>query len=37
MSRVLITGSADGLGRAAAQALLDDGQEVVCTLAPTTG
>lgn len=29
MSRVLITGSADGLGRAAAQALLDDGQEVV--------
>ena len=29
MPRVLVTGSADGLGRAAAQALLDDGHEVV--------
>jgi NAD(P)-dependent dehydrogenase (short-subunit alcohol dehydrogenase family) len=29
MARVLITGSADGLGRAAAQTLLDDGHEVV--------
>jgi NAD(P)-dependent dehydrogenase (short-subunit alcohol dehydrogenase family) len=29
MARVFITGSADGLGRAAAQSLLDDGHEVV--------
>src|SRR3954453_659234 len=29
MARVLITGSADGLGRLAAQTLLDDGHEVV--------
>jgi NAD(P)-dependent dehydrogenase (short-subunit alcohol dehydrogenase family) len=29
MARILITGSADGLGRAAAEALLDDGHEVV--------
>jgi NAD(P)-dependent dehydrogenase (short-subunit alcohol dehydrogenase family) len=29
MARVLITGSADGLGRLAAQALLDDGHHVV--------
>jgi NAD(P)-dependent dehydrogenase (short-subunit alcohol dehydrogenase family) len=29
MSRVFITGSADGLGRAAAQTLLDNGHEVV--------
>lgn len=29
MSRVFITGSADGLGRLAAQTLLDDGHEVV--------
>src|SRR3954462_13689252 len=29
MARVFITGSTDGLGRAAAQALLDDGHEVV--------
>ena len=29
MTRVFVTGSADGLGRAAAQALLDDGHEVV--------
>jgi NAD(P)-dependent dehydrogenase (short-subunit alcohol dehydrogenase family) len=29
MARVLVTGSADGLGRAAAQRLLDDGHEVV--------
>ncbi len=29
MHRVFITGSADGLGRAAAQTLLDDGHEVV--------
>jgi NAD(P)-dependent dehydrogenase (short-subunit alcohol dehydrogenase family) len=29
MSRVFITGSADGLGRLAAQALLDGGHEVV--------
>jgi NAD(P)-dependent dehydrogenase (short-subunit alcohol dehydrogenase family) len=29
MARVFITGSADGLGRLAAQALLDDGHEVV--------
>src|SRR3954462_9102833 len=29
MTRVFITGSADGLGRAAARALLDDGYEVV--------
>ena len=29
MARVLITGSADGLGRAAAQNLLDDGHQVV--------
>jgi NAD(P)-dependent dehydrogenase (short-subunit alcohol dehydrogenase family) len=29
MTRVLITGSADGLGQAAAQTLLDDGHEVV--------
>ena len=28
-ARVFITGSADGLGRAAAQTLLDDGHEVV--------
>ena len=28
-ARVLVTGSADGLGRAAAQTLLDDGHEVV--------
>ena len=29
MARVFITGSADGLGRAAARTLLDDGHEVV--------
>jgi NAD(P)-dependent dehydrogenase (short-subunit alcohol dehydrogenase family) len=29
MTRIFITGSADGLGRAAAQTLLDDGHEVV--------
>jgi hypothetical protein len=29
MARVFVTGSADGLGRAAAQSLLDDGHEVV--------
>ncbi|OZF07825.1 short-chain dehydrogenase [Rhodococcus sp. 15-1154-1] len=29
MSRVLITGSTDGIGRAAAESLLDDGHEVV--------
>ena len=29
MSRILITGSTDGLGRAAARALLDDGHQVV--------
>jgi NAD(P)-dependent dehydrogenase (short-subunit alcohol dehydrogenase family) len=29
MARVFITGSADGLGRAAAQTLLNDGHEVV--------
>src|SRR3982751_4148883 len=29
MPRIFITGSADGLGRAAAQTLLDDGHEVV--------
>ena len=29
MARVFVTGSADGLGRAAAQTLLDDGHEVV--------
>jgi NAD(P)-dependent dehydrogenase (short-subunit alcohol dehydrogenase family) len=29
MTRVFITGSADGLGRAAAQTLLDDGHEVI--------
>jgi NAD(P)-dependent dehydrogenase (short-subunit alcohol dehydrogenase family) len=29
MARVFVTGSADGLGRLAAQALLDDGHEVV--------
>jgi NAD(P)-dependent dehydrogenase (short-subunit alcohol dehydrogenase family) len=29
MTRVFITGSADGVGRAAAQALLDDGHEVI--------
>ena len=29
MSRVLVTGSADGLGRAAAQSLLASGHEVV--------
>src|SRR4051812_42001651 len=29
MARILVTGSADGLGRAAAQTLLDDGHEVV--------
>jgi NAD(P)-dependent dehydrogenase (short-subunit alcohol dehydrogenase family) len=29
MARVLITGSADGLGRAAAKTLLDDGHEIV--------
>ena len=29
MARVFITGSADGLGRAAAQTLLDDGHEIV--------
>lgn len=29
MSRILITGSAGGLGRAAAEALLDDGHSVV--------
>ena len=29
MSRILVTGSADGLGRAAAAALLDDGHSVV--------
>jgi NAD(P)-dependent dehydrogenase (short-subunit alcohol dehydrogenase family) len=29
MARILITGSADGLGRLAAQTLLDDGHEVV--------
>jgi NAD(P)-dependent dehydrogenase (short-subunit alcohol dehydrogenase family) len=29
MARVLVTGSADGLGRAAAQNLLDDGHQVV--------
>jgi NAD(P)-dependent dehydrogenase (short-subunit alcohol dehydrogenase family) len=29
MSRILITGSADGLGRAAARTLMDEGHEVV--------
>ena len=29
MARVLVTGSADGLGRAAAESLLDDGHQVV--------
>jgi NAD(P)-dependent dehydrogenase (short-subunit alcohol dehydrogenase family) len=29
MARIFITGSADGLGRAAARSLLDDGHEVV--------
>jgi NAD(P)-dependent dehydrogenase (short-subunit alcohol dehydrogenase family) len=29
MARVFITGSADGLGRLAAQTLLEDGHEVV--------
>ena len=29
MPRIFITGSTEGLGRAAAQALLDDGHEVV--------
>jgi len=29
MARIFITGSTDGLGRAAAQSLLDDGHEVV--------
>ena len=29
MSRILITGSSDGLGRVAAEALLDDGHSVV--------
>ena len=29
MARILVTGSADGLGRNAAAALLDDGHEVV--------
>src|SRR5688572_10841755 len=29
MARILITGSADGLGRAAAQSLLGDGHEVI--------
>jgi NAD(P)-dependent dehydrogenase (short-subunit alcohol dehydrogenase family) len=29
MARVLITGSTTGLGRAAAQALVDDGHDVV--------
>src|SRR5947209_19988253 len=29
MARVFITGSADGLGRAAAQTLLEDGHDVV--------
>jgi NAD(P)-dependent dehydrogenase (short-subunit alcohol dehydrogenase family) len=28
MARIFITGSADGLGRAAAQTLLEDGHEV---------
>lgn len=30
MSRVFITGSTDGLGYAAARALINDGHEVVC-------
>ena len=29
MARVFITGSADGLGRGAAQTLLDDGHQVI--------
>ena len=29
MARIFITGSADGLGRAAAQTLLDDGHDVI--------
>jgi len=29
MARIFITGSADGLGRAAARSLLDQGHEVV--------
>jgi NAD(P)-dependent dehydrogenase (short-subunit alcohol dehydrogenase family) len=29
MSRILITGSADGLGRAAAETLLGDGHQVI--------
>jgi NAD(P)-dependent dehydrogenase (short-subunit alcohol dehydrogenase family) len=29
MARIFITGSADGLGRAAAQTLLEDGHEVM--------
>ncbi|MFN8161960.1 MAG: SDR family NAD(P)-dependent oxidoreductase [Solirubrobacterales bacterium] len=37
MPRVFVTGSADGIGRLAAQTLLDDGSEVVVTLATTTG
>lgn len=29
MARIFVTGSADGLGRAAAQTLLDQGHEVI--------
>ena len=29
MSRIFITGSVDGLGRAAAQTLLDEGHQVI--------
>ena len=36
MARILITGSAQGLGRAAATALLDDGHQVVVHARDTT-
>ncbi len=37
MARILVTGSADGLGRAAAASLLEDGHDVVVHAAATPG
>jgi NAD(P)-dependent dehydrogenase (short-subunit alcohol dehydrogenase family) len=37
MTRVLITGSADGLGRLAAQSLIADGHQVIIHAATVNG
>lgn len=37
MTRILVTGSTTGVGRATAAALLEDGHEVVVHAAPRSG